>query len=157
VWQQRPESQGYVRAKSDDPFTDPAIQPNYLDLEVDRQVQTAGVRLGRQFLSTSALAPFYEREVQPGEDVQTDDEILDYLRAKGSTVFHFIGTSCMGPASNARAVVSDELKVHGVEGLRVADASIMPTMPSANTHASTMMIGEKAADMVLGKAPLSAE
>lgn len=155
MWQQRPESQGYVRAKSTDPFTDPVVQPNYLDLDVDRQVQIAGVRMGRKLLATPPLAPFYDHEVQPGDDVQTDDEILEYLRAKGSTVFHFIGTARMGPASDPRAVVSDQLKVHGVEGLRVADASIMPTMPSANTHASTMMIGEKAADLILGKSPPS--
>ncbi len=155
LWQQRPESQGYVRAKTSDPFMHPIVQPNYLDLDVDRQVQIAGVRLGRKLLATSPLAPFYDREVQPGEDVQTDDEILDYLLTKGSTVFHFIGTAQMGPAAAPRAVVSDQLKVHGVEGLRVADASIMPTMPSANTHAAAMMIGEKAADMILGLAPLS--
>jgi choline dehydrogenase len=89
--------------------------------------------------------------------VQTDDEILDYLRAKGSTVFHFIGTACMGPATDPCAIVGDQLCVHGVERLRVADASVMPTMPSANTHASTMMIGEKAADMILNKASLTPE
>ena len=152
-WQQRPESQGYVRMKSSDPFTDPAVQPNYLDSAIDQQVGIAGVRLGRRLLSSPTLAPFYEHEVQPGMDVQTDDEILNYLRTKGSTVFHFIGTSCMGPASNPYAVVSDQLKVHGLENLRVADASVMPSIPSANTHAATMMIGEKAADMILGKPP----
>lgn len=154
VWQQRPESLGTVRAKTRDAFDDPVIQPNYLDHEIDKQVQIAGVRLGRQLLSTAPLSPFYEREVQPGLDVQKDDEILDYLRRKGSTVFHFMGTARMGPASDPRAVVDHELRVHGAEGLRVADASIMPSMPSANTNAASMMIGEKAADMILGKAPL---
>lgn len=153
MWQQRPESQGCVKAVSANPFVDPAVQPNYLDLDVDRQVQIAGVRLGRKLLSTPELSTFFEREIHPGDDVQTDDEILDFLRSKGSTVFHFIGTARMGPDSDPRAVVSNQLKVHGVEGLRVADASIMPTMPSANTHASAMMIGEKAADLILGKEP----
>jgi choline dehydrogenase len=157
MWQQRPESRGYVRARSSNPFVDPAIQPNYLDSDVDRQVQIGGVRLARKLLSTAELSPFYEREVQPGEDIQTDDEILDYLRTKGSTVFHYIGTARMGPESDPRAVVSDQLKVHGVDGLRIADASVMPTMPSANTQATTMMIGEKAADIILGKAPLPPE
>ncbi len=157
MWQQRPESQGYVRAKSSDPFTHPEVQPNYLDLDIDRQTQIAGVRLGRKLLATQPLASFYDREIQPGEGVQTDDEILEYLRTKGSTVFHFIGTARMGPSTDRRAVVSDQLKVHGIDALRVADASIMPTMPSANTHATTMMIGEKAADMILGRAPLSNE
>ena len=155
VWQQRPESLGYVRAKTRDAFDDPAIQPNYLDHEIDKQVQIAGVRLGRQLLSTPPLSPYFDREVQPGLDVQRDDEILDYLRRKGSTVFHFIGTARMGPSTDPRAVVDDQLRVHGVTGLRVADASIMPSMPSANTNAATMMIGEKAADMILGKAPPS--
>ena len=154
VWQQRPESLGYVRAKSANAFDDPAIQPNYLDHEIDRQVQIAGVRLARRLLSAPALGPFYKREVQPGLDVQSDDEILDYLRRKGSTVFHFMGTARMGPAADPRAVVDDRLRVHGITGLRVADASIMPSMPSANTHATTMMIGEKAADMIMERAPL---
>jgi choline dehydrogenase len=155
VWQQRPESLGYVRATSRDAFAQPAIQPNYLDHEIDKQVQIAGVRLGRQLLSTAPLAPYFDHEVQPGLDVQKDDEILDYLRRKGSTVFHFMGTARMGPPTDPRAVVDDQLRVYGVTGLRVADASIMPSMPSANTNASTMMIGEKAADLILGKAPLS--
>ncbi|MBY0510024.1 MAG: GMC family oxidoreductase N-terminal domain-containing protein [Rhodospirillaceae bacterium] len=154
VWQQRPESLGTVRATSRNAFDDPAIQPNYLDHEIDKQVQIAGVRLGRRLLSTAPLSPFYAREVQPGPDVQKDDEILDYLRRKGSTVFHFIGTARMGPATDPRAVVDDQLRVHGIAGLRVADASIMPSMPSANTNAASMMIGEKAADMILGKEQL---
>ena len=118
-------------------------------------MQIAGIRWGRKLLSIPALGSFYEREVQPGENVQTDDEIFDYLRAKGSTVFHFIGTVRMGPTADPHAVVNDQLKVHGVEGLRVADASVLPTVPPVNTHASTMMIGEKAADMILDKAPLA--
>jgi len=153
MWQQRPESLGYVRARSSNPFVNPIVQPNYLDHEIDRQVQIAGVRLGRKLLSTTELSAFYEREVQPGENVQSDDEILDYLRTRGSTVFHYIGTSRMGPESDPHTVVSDQLKVHGIEGLRIADASVMPTMPSANTQAATMMIAEKAADMILGKEP----
>jgi choline dehydrogenase len=156
VWQHRPESTGYVRAKSTDPFQDPAIQPNYLAHPTDRQVLLAGMKLARGLLRTPALAPFYDREELPGDAVQSDDELLDYARRYGSTSYHLIGTARMGPASDPSAVVDDELRVHGLQGLRVVDASIMPNMPSANTYASTMMIAEKASDMIRGRAPLPA-
>jgi choline dehydrogenase len=93
-------------------------------------------------------------EEQPGEAVQSDDELLDFARQRGTTVFHLMGTCKMGPATDPRAVVDAELRVHGIESLRVVDASIMPTMPSANTNASTLMIAEKAADMIQGREPL---
>jgi choline dehydrogenase len=148
VWQERPESLGYVRARSVDAFEKPAIQPNYLKEEVDQQVLIAGMRLGRQLMRTPQLAPFFDHESAPGDAAQTDDELLDFARQNGTTVYHLIGTSRMGPASDPLSVVDARLRVHGLDGLYVADASIMPTMPSANTNAATLMIAEKAADMI---------
>jgi len=154
VWQHRPESTGYVRARSRDPFEDPAIQPNYLAHAEDRRVLLAGMKLARSLLRTPELANYFDHEELPGDAVQSDDELLDYARRYGSTSYHLIGTARMGPASDPLAVVDDALLVHGLEGLRVVDASIMPNMPSANTYASTMMIAEKASDMIRGRPPL---
>lgn len=156
AWAMRPESTGYVHARSSDAMDKPAIQPNYLAADYDQRVTVAGLRLTRRLLRTPELAPWYVREEFPGDDVQSDDELLDFARQRGTTVFHLMGTCRMGPASDRNNVVDDELKVHGIEGLRVADASVMPTMPSANTNASTIMIAEKASDMILGKPPLPA-
>ncbi len=156
VWQERPESTGYVEARGSDPFTAPAIQPNYLTAEKDQQVLLAGMRLGRSLMRASALAPYFDKETAPGDEVQSDDEFLDFARRQGTTVYHLIGTAQMGPASDPNTVVDATLRVHGIQNLRVVDASIMPTMPSANTNASTLMIAEKASDMILGKAPLPA-
>ena len=116
----------------------------------------AGIKLARRMLSAPQLAEFYDREELPGAAAQTDDELMAWARQQGSTVFHLIGACRMGPASDATAVVDEQLRVLGVQGLRVADSSIMPSMPSANTNAATMMIAEKAADMILGRQPLSA-
>jgi choline dehydrogenase len=113
-----------------------------------------GVRLARKLLHRPELGPYFDHETLPGPDVETDDEIFEFLRQYGSTVWHLIGTSKMGLRSNPMAVVDDELRVHGVAGLRVVDASVMPSMPSANTYASTLMIAEKAADMIRGRTPL---
>jgi len=156
AWQQRPESLGHVRARSADAPEHPAIQPNYLAHETDRRVLLAGIRLARRLMTTPELAPFFEREELPGSDAESDDALLDWARQQGSTVFHLIGTCRMGPDGDPTAVVDDRLRVRGVDGLRVADASIMPGMPSANTNAATLMIAEKAADMLLGRAPLAA-
>lgn len=149
VWQQRPESTGYVRVCSSDPRENPLIQPNYLASEIDRQAIVGGIRLARRLLETDALAPYLVGRESPGPELETDDELLDFARRKGSTVFHLIGTCRMGPAHDGRAVVDSRLRVHGVEGLRVVDASIMPSMPSANTMAATYMIAEKGADAIL--------
>ena len=154
VWQQRPESAGYVRARTADPLDKPAIQPSYLADEMDRRVLVAGIRLARRLMRTEPLAPYFAREALPGDGVRTDDEILDFARRIGTTAFHLMGTCRMGPADDPGAVVDDRLRVHGIEGLRVADASIMPLMTSANTNAATLMIGEKAADAILGRPPL---
>ena len=154
AWQHRPESSGYVRAKSADPFHKPAIQPNYLAHELDQRITVAAMRLARGLIRTQAMAPYYDVEEMPGEDVQTDDELLDAARRIGATTYHPMGTCRMSPSTDPTAVVDDELKVYGMQNLRVADASIMPRMMSANLAAGTMMIGEKASDMILGKPPL---
>ena len=155
VWQHRPESTGYVRARSTDPFEDPAIQPNYLKDAMDRRVMIKGMRLARQLLHTQALAPYFDRDELPAAGIQSDDEWLDFARQYGSTCYHLIGTARMGPETDKTSVVNDRLQVHGLQGLRVADASIMPNMPSANTYSSTMMIAEKASDMIRGKEALA--
>ena len=152
AWPHRPESVGYVRATSRDVFTDPILQPNYLSAPEDRRLTVAGIRLVRRMLATPELAPYVDCEMLPGPGVETDDELLDYARQNGTTTYHLIGTARMGPATDRSAVVSDRLLVHGLDGLRVADASIMPSMPSANTYATTLMIAEKAADFIRGRA-----
>ena len=153
MWQQRPESAGYVRTRTANPLDKPEIQPNYLADEMDRRTIVNGIRLARRLMRTEPLAPYFVREAVPGDDVRTEDEVLDFARGIGTTAFHLMGTCRMGPATDPGAVVDDRLRVHGIEALRVADASIMPLMTSANTNAATLMIGEKAADMILGRPP----
>jgi choline dehydrogenase len=152
-WQQRPDSTGYVRARSADPFEHPAIQPNYLAAESDRRVLLAGMKLARRLLASQPLSPYYVREEFPGAGVQSDDELLAAAKQRGTTTFHLMGTCRMGPETDPTAVVDDQLRVRGIEGLRVVDASIMPTMPSANLNAAVLMIAEKAADMIRGRTP----
>jgi choline dehydrogenase len=148
AWQHRPESHGWVRARSADVFEDPEINPNYLSDPMDVRVHLGGMRLLRRMLGTPELAQYVTAETLPGPEVQTDDELLDFARRNGSTTYHLIGTARMGPATDPNAVVDDRLLVHGMQGLRVVDASIMPSMPSANTYATTLMIAEKAADFL---------
>jgi choline dehydrogenase len=148
VWQHRPRSQGTVRIASADPMADPLIQPNYLEHEEDRRVLLDGTRLARRLLQTEALKPFVEAETMPGVAVQRDDELLDYIRRFGVSSYHVNGSCRMGPAEDTGAVVDARLRVHGLQNLRIADASVMPDIPSANTCAATMMIGEKAADLL---------
>lgn len=152
AWQHRPESHGWVRARSADVFEDPLINPNYLSDPMDVRVHLAGMRLVRRMLNTPELAPFLEAETLPGPDVRADDELLDFAKKNGSTTYHLIGTARMGPATDPTAVVDDRLRVHGMQALRVIDASIMPSMVSANTYATTLMIAEKGADFVRGAA-----
>jgi choline dehydrogenase len=151
AWQHRPESHGWVRARSANVFEDPEINPNYLSDPGDVRVHLSGMRLLRRMLGTPELGRFVEAETLPGPKVQSDDELLDFAKRNGSTTYHLIGTARMGPASDPGAVVSDRLLVHGLEGLRVVDASIMPSMPSANTYATTLMIAEKASDFIRGR------
>lgn len=150
--QQRPWSAGHVRITSADPFALPVVQPNYLADERDRQVVVAGLRMTRRFMQSTAMAHYFERETLPGPAVASDAELLNYARAYGITSFHYVSTARMGPVDDPSAVVDARLRVHGLAGLRVADASVMPMIPSANTYAATLMIGEKAADMILADA-----
>ncbi|MBS0222229.1 MAG: GMC family oxidoreductase N-terminal domain-containing protein [Proteobacteria bacterium] len=150
-WQQRPDSTGYVRSKSADPFVHPVIQPNYLTAESDRRVLLAGMKLARRLLASRPLSRYYDREEFPGAQAQSDADLLAAAKQRGTTTFHLMGSCRMAPESDPTAVVDDQLRVRGLEGLRVVDASIMPTMPSANLNASVLMIAEKAADMIRGR------
>jgi choline dehydrogenase len=147
VWQMRPHSRGWVRTKSADPMVPPAIQPNYLSEETDRRAAVDGLRWSRRLLHSAALAPYRGVETTPGQDCDTDADLLAYARSRGSTVYHGISTCRMGV--DTAAVVGPDLRLHGMVGLRVVDASVMPAMVSANTNAATLMIAEKASDMIL--------
>ena len=148
MWQMRPLSTGYVEAKSQDPRQAPAINPRYLSEETDRRAVIGGLRLVRRLFAAPALARYITAERLPGADVQSDDELLHYARQTGSTVFHASCTCKMG--RDPMAVVDDELRVHGLDGLRVIDASVMPSVTSTNTNAPTIMIAEKGAAAILG-------
>ncbi|MEZ5856412.1 MAG: GMC family oxidoreductase N-terminal domain-containing protein [Hyphomicrobiaceae bacterium] len=150
--QPRPQSSGFVRARSSDPMQAPIVQPNYLAAETDRHITLAGLRLARQILNRPEMARYFDYETLPGPDVQTDDELLDFAKRRGNTGYHLVGTAKMGPASDPKAVVDSQLRVHGLDGLRVVDASIMPMLPSANTFAATLAIAEKGADLIRGRA-----
>ncbi len=150
-WQQRPNSTGYVRTVDSNPFVQPEIQANFLAEEEDRRTLLAAMRLSRQVLGSEPFSPYVAEEIWPGTGNQSDDELLGHAMRTGNTAYHPMGTCRMGPADRRDSVVDDQLRVHGVRGLRVADASIMPMMPSANVNASTLMIAEKAADMILNR------
>ncbi len=150
AWQHRPDSKGWVRLRSVDPFEKPIIQPNYLSEESDRAVTIKAMRLARSLMHTKSMSPYFDGEEYPGSEIESDDELLDAARHWGSTTYHVMGTCRMGPDSDPMAVVDDNLRVKGIANLRVIDASIMPTMLSANLNAGAMMIGEKGADLVLG-------
>lgn len=148
-WQHRPQSAGYVRAASADPFNPPQIQANYLAEDEDRSVMVAALRLARRIIESDPFKPYVEKELWPGAHRQSDDELLQHAIRTGNTAYHPVGTCRMGPASDANTVVDDRLKVHGIKKLRIADASIMPMIPSANVNAATLMIGERAADFAI--------
>jgi choline dehydrogenase len=139
----RPESRGYVEARTADPRDQPAINPNYLAEDRDRRTLIAGIKLVRQWFNAPALKRYLVAEELPGPDVQTDDEMLAYARQFGTTVFHATCSCRMG--QDPMAVVDDQLRVHGLQGLRVIDASVMPAVTSTNTNAPTIMIAEKGA------------
>ena len=145
-YQLRPESRGELKLKTANPADPPAMHPNYLATETDRRTIIDGLKLGRRLLATPDMQHFITAEHIPGPQVQTDDELLDYAKQYGGTVFHPTSTCRMG--SDPMAVVDPELRVHGIGNLRVVDASIMPAVVSGNTNAATIMIGEKAADLV---------
>jgi choline dehydrogenase len=150
----RPESLGKVEARSADPRQPPSIQFNYLQSPRDREDFRVSVELLREILSQKALDPYRGAELFPGPDVRSDDAIDAWVRQALETCYHPVGTCKMGSASDRASVVDDELRVHGIEGLRVVDASIMPSIVSGNTNAPTIMIAEKAADMIRNRAPL---
>ena len=145
AYQLRPESRGEIKLKSPDPFDAPAVHPNYLATETDQGTIVAGLKLCRRILATPQMQSLIEAEFQPGSAVESDEDLLDYARRRGGTVYHPTSTCKMG--NDPMAVVDAELRVHGVKKLRVADASIMPTVVSGNTNAATIMIGERVADM----------
>jgi choline dehydrogenase len=143
----RPTSRGRLEIVSADPAVRPKILNNFLATPEDAAIALRGVRKVREIVSRRALAPFTPDEIAPTAAVSTDDEILDYARRTASSVFHPVGTCRMGQGNDA--VTDDRLRVHGVDGLRIVDASIMPTIPSGNTNAPVIMIAEKGADMIL--------
>jgi choline dehydrogenase len=149
VYQLRPESRGEIRLKSPRAADPPAMLPNYLANETDRRAVVEGLKIGRRILATPHMQHFITEEYQPGSSVRTDEQLLEHARNTGGTVFHPTSTCKMGV--DPMAVVDPELRVYGIEGLRVVDASIMPTVISGNTNAATIMIGEKAADLVRQK------
>ena len=148
--QLRPDSRGEITLSSADPATPPVIQPNYLSAESDRLTMRAAFRVARNVMSQPALAAYSDGEVWPGPDVQSDDEIDAFIAEAAGTVYHPVSTCRMGTDDDA--VVDGELRVKGVQGLRVVDASIMPALVGGNTNAPTIMIAEKASDMILGQA-----
>ena len=155
VWQHRPESTGYVRAR----ISRSVCRSDHSAELSEGFDGSAGSGQGHATGRGSCCTRSAWRRISmsmrcPGPDVQTDEEWLDYARQYGSTAYHLIGTARMGPATDKTSVVDDQLRVHGLQGIRVVDASIMPNMPSANTYSSTMMIAEKASDMIRGRAPL---
>jgi choline dehydrogenase-like flavoprotein len=149
VCQLRPQSRGTVQIESADPLRPPAMRPNYLAAESDRFCAVEAIKYARKLASTNALRPYIAGEYKPGTSMQSDDEILDFARENGATIFHPSGTCKMG--SDPMAVTDASLRVHGIEALRVVDCSIMPTLVSGNTHAPAVMIAEKASDMILAQ------
>jgi choline dehydrogenase len=158
VCQLRPESRGFVRIKSSDPRVPPAIQPRYLTSRLDRETAVDGLKLMRRVMMQPAMHRYIAEEFAPGPQCASDAELLEYARATGTTTYHPTSTCRMG--SDAAAVVDERLRVRGLDGLRVIDGSIMPTVVSGNTNAAVVMIAEKGADMLLqdagARVPLAA-
>ena len=148
VCQLRPESRGHIRIRCPDPFEPPAIQPNYLATDLDRRTNVAAVKAARRIANSQAMCGLIKREVKPGPDSQDDAELLEFCRNNGATIFHPSGTCAMGPDPALGAVVDARLRVHGVQGLRVIDCSVMPTLVSGNTNAPVVAMAEKAFDMI---------
>lgn len=147
VCQLRPDSRGSVEIKSADPMQAPAMRPNYLSSETDRLCAVESIKYARKLAATEALKPYLASEYAPGVAIHSDDDILEFARGNGATIFHPVGTCKMG--SDPMAVTDARLRVHGIAGLRVVDCSIMPTLTSGNTHAPAVMIAEKASDLIL--------
>ena len=145
----RPESRGHVRIKTEDSRVPPKIQPDYLSDPADRKVAADAIKLTRKIVSSPAMKKFEPEEFKPGIEFASEDELAREAGNIGTTIFHPVGTCKMGPASDKMAVVDERLKVYGLQGLRVVDASVMPTITSGNTNSPTLMIAEKASDMIL--------
>jgi choline dehydrogenase len=148
VCQLRPESRGHIRIRSADPLEPPEMQPHYLSTEHDRRTAVAAVKAARAVAASSAMRPLVKREVRPGPEAGDDAALLEFCRQHGATIFHPSGTCAMGPDPAAGAVVDARLRVHGLQGLRVVDCSVMPTLVSGNTHAAVVMMAEKAVDLI---------
>jgi choline dehydrogenase len=148
----RPSSRGSLRLAGPDAATPPKILMNYLDTERDRQVVVAAMKLTRQIVSAAAMARYRPQEQWPGPGIKDDDDaaLLDAAKTRAGTIFHPVGSARMGPDGDALAVVDARLRVRGVPGLRVIDASVMPTIVSGNTASPTIMIAEKGAGLILG-------
>ncbi|MAH22450.1 MAG: choline dehydrogenase [Gammaproteobacteria bacterium] len=144
----RPSSRGTVALKSNKPDDAPAIAPNYLSTQADLDVAVAGLRFTRKIMAAPALAAFNPKELKPGPEVTAEEDLQRAAGDLGTTIFHPVGTCKMGPGHDTSAVVDDQLRVHGIKGLRVIDASIMPTITSGNTNAPTVMIAERGADFI---------
>jgi len=144
----RPRSKGHIELQSADPDQPPLIDPKYFSDPEDLEVMVKGMKIARKVLASEAFKPHLLHEIEPGDHVQSDDEIKEYIRNTVTTIFHPTSTCKMGPAHDPLAVVDDRLRVHGMDGLRVADCSIMPDIVSANTNVPAIAIGEKAADMI---------
>jgi choline dehydrogenase len=147
----RPTSRGHLRLRSADPFAPPLIVPNSLATGHDLAEMLEGVRFLRKLAATPSLAGVIDEEIEPGSSVQSEAALIDDIRRRASTVYHPVSTCRMGPDPD-EAVVDPQLRVHGLAGLRVIDASIFPTLTSGNTNAPTLMVAEKGADLVLGDA-----
>ena len=147
VAQLRPESVGSIHLKSADPLAAPSIRPNFLSAQIDRDSLVGGMRVARRIVQRPAMQRYIESELSPGADVDSDEQWLDFARRNGQTIYHPIGTCRMG--ADAGAVTDPRLRVNGIAGLRVVDASVMPKMVSGNTQAAVMMVAERGAEMIL--------
>jgi choline dehydrogenase len=148
VCQLRPTSRGTVRICSTNPLQPPSMQPRYLSTDEDRATVVGAIRLARRLSRTRAMQPFVENEYRPGEGAVSDDDLLEFAKNTGGTIFHPSGTTRMGPVDDPRTVVDPQLRVVGIGGLRVVDCGVMPTLVSGNTNVPVVMIAEKAAAMI---------
>jgi len=147
----RPTSRGSVHARSCDPNERPRIVHNYLSTEQDKKLSIEGFKLQRRIYESDVFQEHATHEILPGPSVQTDAEILDFWRKEAMSTYHPVGSAKMGGSDDPSAVVDNELRVHGIEGLRVVDCSVFPLIPSGNTHAPVVAVADRAADLILGK------
>jgi choline dehydrogenase len=147
AWQCHGQSRGHLAIRSTDPFEQPRIEPNYFAEDIDRKTLVGGLKILREIFRQRSFRDLWDVEVVPGEAVNTDAGLWDFARTTGGTVFHCVGTCRMG--SDGASVLDPQLRVRGVDGLRVIDASVMPQITSANTNATSLMIGERGAALVM--------